>query len=54
VQINPFLYGRPLYERPSRVVEVRFEGVILLRRDGCSEHYAQATASPDEHDLLYP
>jgi hypothetical protein len=47
VQINPFLYGRPLYKSFEKFVEERFEGVIPLRRGGCSTHHAQVTASSD-------
>jgi hypothetical protein len=35
----------------GKLIEEKFEGVIPLRRGG-SKHYAQATASPEEHDLL--
>jgi hypothetical protein len=54
VQINPFLYGRPLYKSFEKFVEERFEGVIPFRRGGCSTLNVQATASPDEHELFYP
>jgi hypothetical protein len=53
VQINPSGFGCPLYEDLAKSVEKRFEGVISLRQDGCSKHYAQTIASPNEHDLLY-
>src|SRR5215211_8296357 len=53
-QTNTFLYGGPLYQGFGKFVEESFEGVIPLRRGGCSKHFAQASASPDAHDLLYP